>query len=328
MNKYFPLVIITIVEALIGIWVKLVGNSIPIFTLNFYRVFFAFIFLAITLPFLGKNFLKINKSDIKPAIIIGLLIALQISTFNIAMKLAPVANVVILWSIYPFFVFIFSKMFLHEKADLGHFFIFALGLIGIYITEPFSGGNIIGNSVSLAGGIIFASLITYIRKEDKSKPAGIIFWFFFFATLFLLPMIFIFGTGDLFLIQKTAIANFEINAPPILWILGLGVISTGIAYLFMTFSLKRINANIYSLIDLLVSPIMAGIFAFLILKESPSSNMITGGIILIISAFLLTKKISGKEGSKLRNYQKYLIEIESPTRRIKRQINSFTRFFK
>lgn len=299
-KKYLPLIIVTIAEATIGIWVKLTGDAIPIFTLNFYRVFFALLFLTAALPLFDKRFFKLDKDDIKPAVIIGLLIAMQISTFNIAMTLAPIANVVILWSTYPFFVFILSALFLGERVDLEHLLIFVLGFIGIFLSEPFAGAesNVMGNSISLLGGLIYGCLITYMRKEDKEESTGIVFWFFVFASLFLLPALFIFGPGNLFALQEVMLFGSSFALPPILWAMGLGVIATGVAYLFITVSLQKINANIYSLVDIIVSPGVAAILGFLILREIPSSNMVIGGSILIIAAFLLTRKISKQEAIK------------------------------
>lgn len=313
MNKYFPLIFVTIFEALIGIWVKLVGDAVPIFTLNFYRVFFAFLSLLIIVPFVDKKFLKLKKWDIKSTIFIGFLIALQISLFNIAMKLAPIANVVILWSVYPFFVFIFSWIFLDEKVKKTHILILILGLIGVIITRPFSGltEHILGNSISLFGGLVFGALITYMRKEDKTNSTGIVFWFFLFSTLFLLPMVFIFGPGNLFEFQERILFNTIFNVPIILWVLGLGIISTGITYLLMTFALQKISANVYSLIDILASPIAAIIFAFIILNEIPSYNMVFGGAVLLISALWLAIYLSKGSITSLETHYQYFGKIRS-----------------
>lgn len=294
MDRYTPLIFITIVEALIGIWVKLVNNSVPIFTLNFYRAFFALAFLSIVLPFIDKKFLKLKKSEIKPTLLMGFFIALQISLFNVAMSLAPIANVVVLWSVYPFFVFILSALFLNERVKKVHLFIFLFGLIGVIVANPLSldKNTMTGNLISLFGGFVFGVLITYMRKQNKTKSPGATFWFFVFATLFLFPFLLMFGPGDFITPQAATLFGNVLMIPPIIWILALGMVSTGFAYLFMAFALKRINANIYSLIDIIASPLMATIFAFLILKEIPSRNMILGGAILLAAAFFLTSDLS------------------------------------
>ena len=307
MKRYTPLIYITILEALIGIWVKLAGNSIPIFTINFYRALFALLSIFLVFILINRKGLKLKKVDIIPSIIIGFLIACQISLFNIAMNLTSVANVVIFWSTYPFFVFILSALFLDEKVRRTHIFIFILGIIGIVIAEPLKGdqGSMVGNVISLFGGFVFASLVTYIRKEESTESSGGSFWFFFFATIFLTPMIFIFGIGDSFKILEQNILGLSFQAPPIMWIIGLGVLSTGIVYILMSLALRKINANVYSLVDIIVSPMAATIFAIIILKEYPHKNMIYGGAILLLSAFWLTTDLSKGNISQLQNYQRY-----------------------
>jgi uncharacterized membrane protein YjjP (DUF1212 family) len=61
-----------------------------------------------------------------------------------------------------------------------------------------------------------------------------------------------------------------------------------VAYLFITLSLRKIKASVYSLVDIIVSPIIATFFGFLIFSEVPSENMIYGGVLLLLSGFWLT----------------------------------------
>ncbi len=286
MSKYIFLLLVTLSEATIGVFVKLTGGYIPIFTLNFYRVFFALLFLLAVVPFIDKNFWRISKKNIRPILIIGFLIAAQISIFNIAMSLVPIANVVIFWSVAPFFVFIFSTLFLKEKIRKEHILIFLIALIGILIAKPFGGGNTLGNTLSLIDGAVYATLVTYMRFEDKTESPGLVFWFMFMASVYLLPAFFIFGPGDFsHIIHYSALG---LQLPVILWVVCLGMISTGVAYLFITLTLKNIEASIYSLVDIIVSPIAAAFFGYLIFKEIPSINMIYGGVLLLISGFWLT----------------------------------------
>lgn len=295
MSKYIFLLLVTLSEATIGVFVKLTGGNVPIFTLNFYRVLFALIFLLMVVPFIDKDFWKRAKNNLRPILIIGALIAAQISMFNIAMSMAPIANVVIFWSIAPFFVFIFSSFFLKEKIRKEHIFIFLIALTGILIAKPLSGGAALGNIIALIDGAVYAGLVTYMRFENKTESPGLVCWFMLMATIYLLPALFIFGVGDItHLIHYPALG---ISLPVILWVVCLGMISTGIAYLFITLSLKRIKASIYSLVDIIVSPVVAAFFGYIIFSEMPSSNMIYGGALLLISGFWLTNFMTeGKAG--------------------------------
>lgn len=285
MTQYIFLLLITLSEATIGVFVKLVDGNVPIFTLNFYRVFFALIFIIMVIPFLDKNFWKLKKENCKPVIIVGALIALQISLFNIAMTLAPIANVVIFWSGAPFFVFIFSSYFLKEKVKKEHIFIFLIALVGLVIAKPLAAGYALGNMIALFDGAVYAALITYMRYEGKTDEANLVFWYMLMATIILSPMVLVFGFGDLgkFLYYET----LGFSLPVILWVICLGVISTGVAYLFITLVLKKIKAALYSLVDIVVSPVVAGLFGYFIFNEVPSIYTAIGACLLLFSGFIL-----------------------------------------
>lgn len=81
-----------------------------------------------------------------------------------------------------------------------------------------------------------------------------------------------------------------------LWPVCLGVVSTGFAYFGISLVLKKISANIYSLVDIIVSPIVAATLGSLVFSEVPTQGMILGGGLLLLSGFWLTREMSrGKE---------------------------------
>lgn len=294
MNKYISLLIVTLSEATIGVFVKLSTDFFSIYSINFYRVLFALIFMLMVVPFIDKKFWKLSKDNIKSVIIVGALIALQISMFNVAMSMAPIANVVIFWSVAPFFVFIFSSLFLKEPVKREHIFIFIVALIGIFIAEPLAEGSATGNIIALIDGAVYAALVTYMRYEGKTDSATLVVWYMFVATIILLPMLFIFGPGNLLATQVYQ-GFFKLQIPAIVWLICLGFISTGLAYIFIAEVLRKINVAVYSLIDIIVSPIVAAFFGYIIFFESPSSNMVYGGILLLISGFWLSSSMSKKK---------------------------------
>ncbi len=289
MKTFLYLFLITLAEATIGIFVKLTGDAVPLPALNLYRVAFAFVFLLMSAPFIKRDFWKTDRYDLLPITVIGFFIALQISLFNLAMSWAPIANVVIFWSIAPFFTFIFSWVFLKEKAEKAHILIFLVALAGIIIAKPLSGGAMAGNLTALASGISYAALVTYLRYEGRDESPSMVVWYMGSATILLSPTLFFFGTGNMMEITDSSVLSLD--WPVLVWVLCLGVFSTGLAYLCMSLVLKRISANVYSLIDIIVSPIVAAFLAYLIFKEVPSSNLIYGGAILLLSGAWLSHKM-------------------------------------
>lgn len=283
------LLLITLSEATIGVFVKLTAGLIPIQTLNFYALTAAAGFLLVTLPLTG-NRNDFPKENLRDTIVVGFLIALQISVFNLAMTLAPIANVVIFWSVAPFFTFVFSAMFLGEKAKWSYIMIFALAMVGIFLAKPLRGDTMPGNLIALADGVVYAAMVTYMRHEGKTESDNDIAWAMIVAAITLSPSIFIFGPGTLGAL--ISYPSLGVKLPVVLWALALGVVSTGFAYFGISLVLKKIHANTYSLVDIIVSPVVASLLGFLIFGEVPATGMIFGGALLLGSGFWLTREMS------------------------------------
>ncbi|KPV39642.1 hypothetical protein AN478_10985 [Thiohalorhabdus denitrificans] len=294
MKTLLLLLLITFSEATIGVFVKLVDGRIPIQTLNFYALAFAAAFLMAAMPLATGQAPRFPKGNLKDTAVIGALIALQISVFNFAMTLAPIANVVIFWSVAPFFTFIFSALFLGEKARKSYLLIFAVAIAGIVLAKPLEGGNMAGNLVALADGAVYAAMVTYMRHEGKTEAGNDIAWSMLVGALLLLPAPFFFGSG-----AATAMVPYPAlgaELPVLLWAACLGIISTGFAYFGISIVLKRLRANAYSLVDIIVSPVVAALLGYLIFGEAPSLNMIYGGALLLGAGFWLTYEMSrGRE---------------------------------
>ncbi|KAA8982016.1 DMT family transporter [Halospina sp. K52047b] len=296
MRTALLLFVITLSEATIGVFVKLTDDRIPIQTLNFYALTFAAIFLMVAMPLATGARLRFPRGNMKDTAIIGLLIALQISVFNFAMTVAPIANVVIFWSIAPFFTFIFSWLFLGEKAKRNYILIFALAIIGIVLAKPLEGGHILGNLVALADGAVYAAMVTYMRYEGKSETGNDIAWSMLAGAVILSPFLVLFGPGDI-----TGSIHYEslgLDLPIMLWALCLGVVSTGFAYFGISIVLKTLNANTYALVDIIVSPVVATTLGYLIFSEVPAQGMIYGGALLLGAGFWLTREMSRGMGQR------------------------------
>lgn len=290
MRTILLLLLITLSEATIGVFVKLTDGRIPIQTLNFYALTFAALFLLTTMPLATNARLRLPRGNFMDTGVIGLLIALQISVFNFAMTVAPIANVVIFWSIAPFFTFIFSWLFLGEKAKKTYILIFAVAITGIVLAKPLAGGHMLGNLVALADGAVYAAMVTYMRYEGKTETGNDIAWSMLAGAIILSPFLFISGPGEI-----AGFIHYEplgMDLPILLWALCLGVVSTGFAYFGISIVLKTLNANTYALVDIIVSPVVASTLGYLIFNEVPAQGMVYGGALLLGAGFWLTREMS------------------------------------
>ncbi|RFF32277.1 DMT family transporter [Wenzhouxiangella sediminis] len=295
MKTFLLLALITVSEATIGVFVKLTDGHIPIHTLTFYAMSFAALFLFAARWAVTGQAPRFPVGNLKDTIVIGILVAAQGGFFNYAMSLVPIANAVIFWSVAPFFVFLFSWFFLGEKARPAYVAIFGLALIGIVLANPLGEGRQLGNLVALATGAIYAAMVTYMRYEGLTETGNDIAWSLLTAALALSPSLVLFGTGSPFeWLAYSRLGGLEV--PVFVWALGLGVISTGFAYFGISIVLRSITANIYSLVDIIVSPVVAATLGWLVFAEMPGQRMIAGGALLLGAGFWLTREMSrGKE---------------------------------
>jgi drug/metabolite transporter (DMT)-like permease len=273
-KPYLYIILAGILTGTIGIFVKLIGSEIHFMTLVFYRMILGFIFVLAVVPFIDKNAFKVKRKDLKNYFIVGVLFATTLSLFVVANLFAPVQNVVLITNFSPFLVLILAYFFLKEKITKTKIITLIIGVVGIIIINPFKfGENVLGNYLALTQMVFYSFLVVRMRKEDKKHSIGAIIWFFFFATLLLLPFPFIFGWG---------------NLSEVLWlVLGLGIFSTGFAYLFHNLALEKIGAEISSIFIMLTMPLSGIVLAFFILGEELNLRIIIGGIVLIIAGIYL-----------------------------------------
>mgnify|MGYP000140787722 CR=1 FL=1 len=129
-----------------------------------------------------------------------------------------------------------------------------------------------------------------MRHEGKTEADNDIAWSILTGAIVLSPALLVFGPGEaLSMVFYPALGVF---LPVLVWALALGLVSTGFAYFGISLVLKRLNANVYSLIDIIVSPVVAAILGFIIFHEVPRTSMIYGGALLLASGFWLTWEMS------------------------------------
>jgi hypothetical protein len=167
---------------------------------------------------------------------------------------------------------------------------FVVAITGGVIAKPLEGGHMAGNLVALGDGAIYAAMITYMRHEGKTETGNDIAWCMLVAALLLSPAVLVFGPGAVTATIEYPVLGVEL--PVVLWAVCLGVISTGFAYFGISFVLKTLNANVYALVDIIVSPVVASTLGYLVFAEVPGRGMIIGGVLLLTSGFWLTRGMS------------------------------------
>ena len=272
--NYIYMVLAALCLGTIGVLVKLIGKSIPLMSLNFLRIFTGFIFLLAIIYFIDKKWYQVKKKDLGMFFFIGILYAVSLSLYTAANIFAPIQNAVLIYHAYPFFVLVFGYFLLKEKITVSKIITLVIAFIGLVIINPFQfGQHNLGNILALSVALVYGLLITIMRKTDKSHSIGSVVWFLGFASILLLPFIFYYGVGNLISVW--------------FYVLLLGVVSTGLAYLFYNLALEKIEAEICSIIATIITPLVSIVMAVLIVSEALKLRTIIGGSILVLSGLYL-----------------------------------------
>ena len=264
-----------ILAGAIGVFVKLIDNKIPIMSLVFYRMFLALIFLLIFVPTLDKKWYKVKKKDLMHYFIAGLLLAVTLSLFTVANLFAPVQNVVLITNFAPFLVLIWASLFLKEKITKIKVVTLLIAVVGIVILNPFRAGEqMLGNTLALIQAFSYSIMLVWFRRENTEHKIGAVIWFFFFSALLLLPFFLYFGLGDL-------------SGNVIWYVLFLGILSTGLAYLLQNIAFEDMEAEVSSIVIMISMPLTGVLLAMIVLGEMLNLRVIVGGAILIIAGVYL-----------------------------------------
>lgn len=273
-QKYYLSAILSILCLLtIGLFVRLLHDTIAIELISFYRAFFAFVFLLLVAYFLDKEFWKVSLTDIRDYAIVGFLLALTMLTFNIALTLAPLTDVYFLNYVHVFVAPLAAIFFLREKFTRNNVLLTIIGVIGIALINPFTGQSVMGNFLALISGTSYALMTVYARRVDKHHSLGDVAWFMGFAALFLLP----FG------LDKGMLDVHAVDWPVLI---GLGVVSTGFGYLFYNIALGKLRVHIISMMDLIITTIGTILLSVLYFQEILPPLTLLGGVLVAVVGVL------------------------------------------
>lgn len=255
--------------------------QVNVFTLTFFRFFFAFIFLSLFPQFKDAFHVYKFRKSIKYLVFLAMVACATSISYFIAIKNTNIANAVLLLYTAPIYVAILSPIFLKEKITSRILLCLILSMLGvILIIDPYA---LDVQSITFKGiffGLLsgfFYSLITitsrYLKKDIKESIQTI--WTCFIAILLLLPFAFYISLYD---ILK--------NLP---WLILIGVFSTALSIFLYFKGLKTVPASKASII-MLLEPVCAMLLSFVFLSEVPKTVSIIGGILILSSSYILTRK--------------------------------------
>ena len=136
-----------------------------------------------------------------------------------------------------------------------------------------------GDGLGLVAAIFYAAYILVIKKlTDFLPPAHTLF----FATLS--TAIFLFPVG---LIESESL--FPSSYQGWLLLLAYAFVSQSLAQGLITFGISKLSAHLSSL-TLLIQPVAAAIYGWLLLSETLNLWQALGGLIVLLGIYLATKE--------------------------------------
>lgn len=275
MNKLVKGIILILISSLgyagMSFFIKLAGNDIPVIQKIFFRNLLT-LFIAIYLVFKRHESFLGHKGDRKVLLfrgIVGTLGALA-NFYGVEHLLLP--NAVILNQLGPFFIIIFSFIFLNEKIrkfQIGALIVAFLGII--LVIGPSSLGSLKPSIVEIFSAVTLGIVFTCIRYlSDKESPQTIVFWFSAISILSSLPFI-LFHYHPMTLQQLIYLLLAGLCTV-------FGQFGATIAYKFAAAK----DISIFSYSQVLFATILSAIF----FNALPTPIMLVGYVVVIGAAFI------------------------------------------
>ena len=270
MNPKASLIIGIICISFSPIFVKL--SVAPAITSGFYRIFFAWIFLA---PYcIIKGQLKIDRKDLPIALIGGVVFGADIAVWNLSLMKISATISTLIANLAPLWVGLLSFLVLRKKSGASFWIGTWIAIFGMVILvgyqQIFHLQFNIGLILALIASLFYAIYIM-ITKGILQRITTVTFMFYNMLS----------ASAFLFLIslfQHNEMLNFP--ASTWLYLLGMGLICQLAGWITINYSLNYLDATKVS-VALLSQTVIAGIWAMMLLGEKLEFKEIAGSVIVL-----------------------------------------------
>jgi len=205
---------------------------------------------------------------------VGVVLAIHFATWITSLSLTSVSSSVIFVHVDPIFVALVSHFVLGEKVDrrvvLGIVVAFVGASIIAFSDLGAGGGNLIGDALSLVGGVALGTYILAGRRLRQRLD----------LTMYVTPVYavsaVVLGVGSIAV--GTPLTGYDPSV--ILMFAIIALVPMIFGHTLYNWALKWISAPVVS-ISLLGEPVGASLLAFLILGESPNPLALVGGAVTL-----------------------------------------------
>jgi drug/metabolite transporter (DMT)-like permease len=251
------------------------------FSIAFFRVFFASLFLFPILYLKTRRALLRATKVWKSILSLGVLLACGWGFLFQSMKLMSIADAVLLNYTAPVIVTLLGPIFLHEKIERSTVFALGLSLAGIGMISyqygfQLSSLNSMGVIFGLLASLSYAAFVIISKKTlAATTSTSLAFWMYSISAIILFPSII--GT------------SLDLALNSWLLLLLLGGINTGLAVTLYLEGLKTIKTQ-KAVVLTYLEPLFAIFFGSIFLSQKPTFLMIAGGSLILIASYLAVSK--------------------------------------
>lgn len=280
MAKYRNLILMHVIVFIWG-FTGILGKEIHLESvpLVWWRCLVAALTLGLFIAFSRKKSREIPFREILKMMGVGLLTALHWICFFGSIKASNLSIALAVLSTSSFFVAIVSPVIRKEKFRPYELFLGVALFIGVGIMLKFEGDKSLGILLSL-GAAFFAALFSTFNSKlvEKHPPTQIAFYEMVSAFL---------GISIAMLFQADTGVLFAISGMDLFYIILLGAVATGVAYVIGIAVMKELSPFTCA-VAVNMEPIYTIAFALWIYGESEimSSEFYVGLIIIVVSVFL------------------------------------------
>jgi drug/metabolite transporter (DMT)-like permease len=196
----------------------------------------------------------------------------------------------VLFATMPFFVVLFAHILVDEKLTrlkvigMGASFV---GLVLIFWRDMAVAQGLFGNtplygSLAVVGSAVSGALASVVGKQHAGKidPAANVLVQSLIGTITLMSIGFV--------TQESFVFNFTLVS--VLAVLYLGIVGSALAFVGMYWLLAKTTATNVSLITF-VTPILALVLGWVVLKEVPDPNVGGGAMLILVGIYLTIKPV-------------------------------------
>ncbi len=237
---------------------------------------------------------SISRSNARKTVLAGVFLGLHFAFFFGALKLTSVANATVLATMAPVFTALIERFGFKRPWNRDVFsglIVAVLGAILIRGTDTgFLHGNQLGNLLALLSSLWMA-VVLLVAEQIRQKTATIVYSRLVYT---------IAGITLLLIAIAFSYPLFVFSYRDFTWLFLLGLIPTVVGHTSFNYAVKYIRPTIVASVPL-GEPIIASALAWFLLREPIATNVLLGGVLVLVGLYRITKKrsVSGFQNDNL-----------------------------